>query len=259
MAIDWTKVEIDCFYELYKITYLTQAWYYTSADHSITYDGHVYLPAAIQRGDIVKESELNNVQLDITFPIADFARRYVVTSPVYSTLVTIYLYQDNANVFMAYEGEITKISLSGGNTCSITLKEHTELDIKLPRILIQPACNHILFDSNCSLVKNTWKVPAVVDTIGDLEITCAILASYADGYFTQGIAEFDGDLRFILGHWGGRITFYYPFIDLEVGDTVNVFPGCDKSPSTCKNKFNNLAHYLGCPYVPRKNPVLFGI
>lgn len=260
MAIDWTVTEIESFYELYKITYLTQAWYYTSADHPISYGGHTYTPAAIKRGEINKESELNKVQLDLTFPIVDFAKKYVVTAPVYRTLVTIYLYQDSSNVFVAFEGEVTQISLSENYTCTVTLDEYTAIDTKLPRLLISPACNHVLFDANCGLTKATWKVPVVVETIlSSCSFESSTLGGYPDNYFMQGVAEFESDLRMVTSHIGVQAYLHSPFVDLEVGDTVNFYPGCDKSPEMCDDKFSNLTHYLGCPYVPRKNPVLFGL
>ena len=260
MAIDWTTTEIASFFELYKITYLSQAWYYTSADHAITYGGHTYTPAAIQRSDIIKESELNKIQLDLTFPINDLFKKYVATAPVYQTLVTIYLYQDASNVIQAFQGEVIKISLSNdSNTCSVKLDEYTAIETKLPRLLIQPACNHILFDSGCGLTKASWRCPITVDSVNPGFIQSSTFGGYPDGYFTLGIAVFQGDQRLITNHAGTMANLHIDFAGLVAGNSIDCYPGCDKNPETCDTKFSNLAHYLGCPYVPRKNPVLFGI
>lgn len=259
MAIDWTTIEIESFFELYKITYLSQAWYYTSADHEIIYDGHTYSPAAIEHGDIIKESELNKIELDVTFPTSDLFKQYVATAPVYQTLVNIYLYQDASNVILAFQGEVTKISLNQTNTCIVRLDEYTSLTTKLPRLLISPACNHVLFDSGCGLTKASWKKTILVDTVNPGFIQSASLGAYPDGYFTQGVAEFQSDLRMITYHAGTMANLHIDFPTLHNGDTLYCYPGCDKSPATCDTKFSNLARYLGCPYVPRKNPVLFGI
>lgn len=40
-----------------------------------------------------------------------------------------------------------------------------------------------------------------------------------------------------------------PF-DIQVGDKLRIFPGCDKVNSTCINKFNNGPTFVGEPYVP---------
>ena len=34
------------------------------------------------------------------------------------------------------------------------------------------------------------------------------------------------------------------------GDTINAYPGCDKTMSTCKDKFENFKHFIGFPYAP---------
>ena len=35
-----------------------------------------------------------------------------------------------------------------------------------------------------------------------------------------------------------------------VGDTFTAYPGCDKTQSTCLNKFNDLVNFGAQPYVP---------
>ena len=39
-----------------------------------------------------------------------------------------------------------------------------------------------------------------------------------------------------------------------VGQTIVVQAGCDHLPTTCKNKFNNLANFNGFPFVPLEDP-----
>jgi hypothetical protein len=40
-----------------------------------------------------------------------------------------------------------------------------------------------------------------------------------------------------------------PF-DIEVGDTLRIFPGCDKLHTTCFTKFDNATNFVGEPFVP---------
>jgi uncharacterized phage protein (TIGR02218 family) len=40
-----------------------------------------------------------------------------------------------------------------------------------------------------------------------------------------------------------------PF-DVQIGDTLTVTAGCDKTASTCKNKFDNLLNYRGFNFMP---------
>lgn len=260
MAIDFSLIELENFFELYKFTYLSQSWYYTSADHEIVYAGHTYLPAAIERGDFSKETELNNISLDITLPLVDMVKQYIANSPVYETIVSIYLYQDPSNVLLAFQGRVTKCTFnSQGNSTTLSLDEQTALTVKLPILLIQPACNHILFGTGCGLAKSGWKVDFEVVDITTEYLELDNLEGYAENYFTQGHAVFENDIRWITRSYGNFLHLQMPFAGLEIGDTISTYPGCDKMPETCRDKFDNLANYLGMPYVPRKNPVIFGV
>jgi uncharacterized phage protein (TIGR02218 family) len=265
MPVDLSQIEIEKFCTLYDIEYLSESWYYTDADHSITYNGHTYTPAAIKHGEFNKDSELTKISLDVTFPIGDLAQKFISFAPPAPTYVTLTLYQESTipQALIAFRGEVTKFSLGEHNACVATLDEQTIMTTKLPKILIQPACNHILFDSGCKLVANSWKVSAVISAlsfqIGDPIIHSPTFALFPVNYFTQGVLEFEGDKRHITYHGNDDISLQVGFPTLDVGDTVYVWPGCNKEASTCKLKFNNLANFLGCPYVPRKNPVLAGL
>lgn len=82
------------------------------------------------------------------------------------------------------------------------------------------------------------------------------------GYFTQGIIFFTGGAnlglsRFIISYTnpGGNAGIINLIDALPVtpaaGDTFMVRPGCDKAPSTCLNKFSNLSHFGGQPFIPQ--------
>lgn len=259
MAIDFSLIELENFFELYKFTHLSQSWYYTSADHEITYGGNTYLPATIQRGDFSKENELNNISLEITLPLVDMVKQYIANAPVYETVVSIYLYQDPANVLSVFQGKITKCTFNQGNASVLSIDEQTAVTAKLPSLLIQPACNHILFCAGCGLVKANWKFDFEVTDITEEYIELDGLDEYDENYFTQGHAIFESDIRWVTRSYGNFLHLQVPFADLEIGDTISVYPGCNKTPETCRDKFDNLENYLGMPYVPRKNPVIFGI
>lgn len=264
MAIDWSTTEITSFYELYKVNYLAQYWYYTSADHEIVYGGNTYTPASIKRNETAKDSDLNPIKMELTFPITDFARKYIAFAPVNKTYITIYLFQDVDNVIQAFKGVVAKIALGENNACTVSLDEYGAMAVKLPKLIISPACNHCLFDDGCTLDSDDYKYTVNVDYIASgtqLTISGGGIDLLPPDYFLQGIVEFEGDQRFVTKEVNTDATYVYiqvPFFDLEVDDTVYIWPGCNKSPATCRDKFDNLTNYLGSPKVGRKNPVLVG-
>ncbi len=44
--------------------------------------------------------------------------------------------------------------------------------------------------------------------------------------------------------------------EIETGDTFSLIAGCDKSFSTCQEKFNNHLNFRGCPHIPGQDFVL---
>jgi len=45
-------------------------------------------------------------------------------------------------------------------------------------------------------------------------------------------------------------------LDVQVGDTFTIAPGCDKNVTTCKNKFSNVVNFHGEPYLPGRDFLL---
>lgn len=84
----------------------------------------------------------------------------------------------------------------------------------------------------------------------------------ADGHFDFGTLTWtSGDnaglsmevIRFSGGYF--KLMEGMPF-QIQVGDGFEVFPGCDKRPTTCKSKFNNFVNNGGFPHVPGTDDIL---
>ena len=58
----------------------------------------------------------------------------------------------------------------------------------------------------------------------------------------------------------GTFVLWEPMpLDIQVGDTFEIRPGCNKSKDTCKTKFNNVVNFRGYGvFVPGMNEVLRG-
>ncbi|MFQ8724719.1 MAG: phage BR0599 family protein [Veillonella sp.] len=41
----------------------------------------------------------------------------------------------------------------------------------------------------------------------------------------------------------------------QIGNEAYIYPGCDKTPQTCKDKFNNFNRNRATPYVPLKESI----
>ncbi len=83
----------------------------------------------------------------------------------------------------------------------------------------------------------------------------------ASGYFALGVIEFTSGANaglsrsvstYVNGPSSNKTLNIVPPLPQTPtpGDSFTVYPGCDKRLSTCINKFNNLVHFGGFPWIP---------
>lgn len=76
------------------------------------------------------------------------------------------------------------------------------------------------------------------------------------GFFDFGVITFlDGEnagrSMEIRQYTPGQMTLHLPMpYPVQIGDAYMMRAGCDKSLSTCKNKFDNVVNFRGEPYLP---------
>lgn len=146
--------------------------------------------------------------------------------------------------------EITRMS------ARLTLKSDLELlGVKMPRHLYQPGCANTLYDGGCGLLKSKFAQSGMIN--GPSSTTTITHSNPAEaGVFAMGVVQFDtgpnaGVVRTVRESVKGQFNLSLPLPNPPtLGDTFTIWPGCDKTISTCKDKFNNLKRYRGCPFVP---------
>ncbi|WP_445346251.1 phage BR0599 family protein [Acinetobacter bohemicus] len=80
--------------------------------------------------------------------------------------------------------------------------------------------------------------------------------TYAGGYLNRGLFKKLGVYTFVVGNTSNSVTLYREHVGLEVGDVIQLAPGCDQSHKACHEKFKNGARFGGHPYIPSENPVM---
>ncbi|RLG43942.1 MAG: hypothetical protein DRN81_05585 [Thermoproteota archaeon] len=127
-----------------------------------------------------------------------------------------------------------------------------------------PTCRAQLGDSRCKINLNDYRVTGTITDVTDRKTFADVNNNADDGWFNFG------KIRFLTGANAGiereikrwiqnnhTFELYLPMpYTVEVGDEYEAFPGCDKSFSTCKNKFNNVVNFRGEPYVPGRDKIL---
>ncbi len=131
-----------------------------------------------------------------------------------------------------------------------------KLNNNFPTRCYYPTCPFSLYDSMCGVNLADYKKTGTVISATKKIITSNL--SFTNGYYEQGGLEFLTGVLAGTAHavrYSNNNTFEL-LIEAETapsaGDTFIVYPGCDKTPDTCKNKFNNFARNRATPFIPIK-------
>lgn len=130
--------------------------------------------------------------------------------------------------------------------------------------IYQPECEHNLGDANCGFdvdsITQSGTVAAVTD---NRTFTTSGLTISADDEFNQGVLTWtSGNNSGLIAEvkdstLAGAITLYLKQpLDVQVGDEFDIYPGCDKSLSTCIDTYDNVLNYGGFPHVPNRDEMI---
>lgn len=131
-------------------------------------------------------------------------------------------------------------------------------------------CRVDLFSTKCGLDRNDFDVPATVTALtdgslgaaSDNRVFFASALTQDAGYFEYGEVWWtsgnnNGRKAEVRSFEDGRVELWEPMgLDIAVGDTFTIYPGCNKAFATCKAKFDNVLNFRGEPHVPGNDAML---
>lgn len=271
-ATEIKKVELMPFAELYEVTSGNRVFRYTSYSKSFEFQGFTYIPAVIQKTTPSEDEQFKPTRISIKFPIVDPVNQYIANTPIEPTLtkITRVFVHDLTAYSILFSGEVLGTTLVEAGDQGIAICDFESDTIylrnKIPRDIFQAYCNNTLFKAsetgrpNCNLDKALFETTAVI-TISGNTLSSASFSAKPDGWFTGGYVETDyGDIRYITNHIGATVTLNVAFDQrLVSGASILAYPGDDKSPVTCRDKFNNFENFRGFPYIPSNNSTVWGV
>jgi len=163
---------------------------------------------------------------------------------------------------MQFPGRVGKVMITRYEAKVTVQSDLALLNVMVPRDVYQPGCLNTLFDSGCGLLASAFTVTSTA--AGATDITRTIFSNslvQASGYFDLGVVKFTtglntGVARTLRGYTPGQFVTIAPWpFAVAAGDAFTVYPGCDKTTSTCAAKYANLQRFRGHPYVPSPETV----
>lgn len=244
--------------ELFTFTGRGQTYRYVNSDDEFEFDGETFLPTQISMGAIAVSDDLEGSMVNLTVPYdIDLARDFGYLSTPSHLGVTCRRVQRDAvgESEILFVGESVDYAIDGytfGMRFGNLLQ--TRFAQKVRTVYIDTPCNHQLYDSLCGVSKAAHTTTSTVTVIGPTAITVAD-DGVANGELVGGEVTNTrtNERQQIIDNFENVLTIARPFIDIEIGDTVNMSKGCDRTFTTCINRFNNAANNGGFQYVPEKN------
>ncbi len=224
-------------------------------------DSVIYQPASISHGKIRKGEDVKKDSITIRLPRGDsLAGMFLNTPPESRTNVTIMRLHEGlsfSEAVIIWKGRIVSAEPNGQVLDLVCESFLTALRKQGLRYRCELICQHVLYSGECGADGPAKRVDDTIDTMdsGTVLNMTSVVDGYDDGWFSGGIVQGpEGFRRSITGHSGRQITISRPLSSLESGVEVALYPGCDRTLSTCINKFNNKNNFLGFPWLPKANP-----
>jgi uncharacterized phage protein (TIGR02218 family) len=248
--------------ECYKLIGSFRTYRYTSCDQQVIVNGETYDPVALKRGELQAGTQSDDtLTLEITLPfdaeaVLDYA--YAASPPRLDCEIRR-VHRDSSlgtDWVLMWKGKVTSFTIEGREAkLQVPSIFSRSLQGDIPACYWQSQCNFVLFDGRCKVVRASFANTATVLTYNDITLEVND-DGFDDAEMVAGevVNNRTGERRLCLGNSVNVITVSFPFFDMQVGDTVTLYAGCDHSYTTCDTKFNNKVNFGGQPYINPDNP-----
>lgn len=263
-AIQELSIQDGAPYFLYEFNSPTFTYRYTDNPTNLTWNSQTWNSFPIKHSEAKQSNELSKNSMQITIPKeGDLGSKYVGWSPDEVVTFTLYRGQHGStDTRVNWKGRVAGHKLKQAWVELNCESIFTSMRRSGVRARYQRMCRHALYQPGCNVVKEDFAlVGAVMASMSGLNITIADAALQASGWYTGGAILFsDGSYRMIVAHSGTTITIDRSSRILD--DTIasgtevaTLYPGCDRTLATCKNKYHNLVNNGAFQAIPGKNPM----
>lgn len=117
----------------------------------------------------------------------------------------------------------------------------------------QRSCPWPVYDRGCRLKLGDFATYVTVQEVNGSSVTVSPHGK-PDDYFVGGVMKMGSAQRFIVKSSGNTLFLSSNMLSIQAGDEVTIHPGCDRSPQTCNEKFNNILNFGGLSFNPPTSP-----
>lgn len=157
---------------------------------------------------------------------------------------------------LLFKGTIGNVSINRRGLATFEARSSLTLGRGFISERFGPACRADLFDARCKVNKDSFKASATVAAVSgqfSFTVTASPDGRAVSGWYDmgQGVIETgtNAGTAFAIKTWtaGSLSVEGMEPVDklVSAGDTLTLYPGCDKSSSMCINRYANIINYRG--------------
>jgi uncharacterized phage protein (TIGR02218 family) len=158
-------------------------------------------------------------------------------------------------VINLFSGDFADLEIARAGMKARINSDIAQFNVQMPRNVFQANCMRTLYDAGCGVARATYGVSST-DMGGSTVTNIVCNSGQSSGYFNNGYVLWNtgalaGLRRTIKSYSPGAFSIFLPLPSAPYyGDTMTLYPGCDKSLSMCVSRFNNRANFRGFPFIP---------
>ena len=246
-----------------------QEFFFTDHDQDLKVSGDLYLASDGYNRSALKNSaslDTDEMELGGVLDNAHLSEEELQAGLYDYAEVRFFLvnWQDvDAGIIPLRKGWIGEVSWSDG-LYSAELRGLSNALQRQIGAVYTPECTADLGDGRCKIdLTALSEADVIASVVSSQAVTLSSFAG-ADGALNGGILQVTSGLnagrKSEIQDWvlqDKNLTLFLPLpFDLEVGDSVIVSPGCDKSFSACRDRYANQVNFRGFPHIPGTDALL---
>ncbi len=265
--------------EFYEFWQGTTFYRYTTSSRDETFLGESYTAIPISRTGPETSKESRKADLQITVPVDTEAisqfKTYYPDDPMNVRIRRAHRDSngdpDAAAYITFWIGRIKLVEFGQENATITCDPLEAAIDNMILRYHYQRQCNHNLYGIHCQVDRAAFTTTvAVVSVVGSVytvtgdDFADKQTAAWPNGsadWWIAGEAIINGARRMITATSASppTLSLTSPIQGIGPGSILTIYAGCDKSITTCKEKFNNAVNNGSFPYVPGANLFEIGL
>lgn len=259
-----TSIELGSPVELYDFGYLTTEWNYTSGDSEF-YDaatGKSYSPIAMTRNNIEFSSDFSRGELELVMrhdvPLIDLFRTAAPSGVVSLTVRKVHRLDGAIEIITVWKGRVLNVKWGGSEVALSCQGIRSSLMRFGLRRQFQFNCPHVLYGPACGVDKLDFELVGNTLSVTGSTISVSGVSAFAANYFAGGYIEYTNstlitpERRMIISSPGASnsLVLVSPPLNVTIGTSAKVYPGCTHSIDICDTKFDNSPNFGGFPHTP---------